>query len=82
MTKAKVHLTNGEVADITLFLEERDSWLRTVEKQGIHTIDSYFPYHSIVYILFEQPQQHTSSAINSNSEGFEAQDGEILEGVN
>lgn len=53
MKKAKVHLNNGEVAHMTIYLDEVESWINTVADRGIRTEDSYFPYHSIVYIIFE-----------------------------
>jgi hypothetical protein len=54
MKKAKVFLTNGEVADINLVEYDSQNWISDIIGKGIITNDSFFPFHSIVYILFEE----------------------------
>lgn len=63
MKKAQVHLSNGEIAHITIYLEELESWLASISDRGLRTEDSFFPFHSIVYILFQD------EAYVSDSEG-------------
>jgi hypothetical protein len=53
MKRAKVYLNNGEVADIKLMFHNTGDWINDIISRGIMTSDSYFPYHSISYILFE-----------------------------
>lgn len=61
MKKAKVHLNNGEVADINLMFDNVQDWLDSVAVRGIATEDSHFPYHSITYILFEDVVEITDT---------------------
>lgn len=54
--KARAHLSNGELADLTLGFtskEECKEWIRDIILAGgIVTNESFIPLHSIVYILF------------------------------
>lgn len=69
MKRAKVHLNNGEVADITLFFDEIETWLLGIAERGIRSENSYFPYHSIAYILFEDAATTAiADVVDSNNE--------------
>ena len=54
MQKARVHLTNGEIADLKIEVSNLSYWIDDVTVKGIATKEMYIPHHAIVYILFEQ----------------------------
>jgi hypothetical protein len=55
--RAKVYLTNGEVADIKLLTRNINHWIDGVSANGIKTSEQYIPHHSIMYILIEQTEE-------------------------
>jgi len=55
--RAKVYLTNGEIADIKLLTSSIDRWIDKISVSGIKTKDKYIPHHSITYILIEKVEE-------------------------